>query len=174
MPVLLRCFTLGSRAPSNYEILEYSSVCVLKATENNADQSLNGTVLFQQQSDGNLLVTLNVTGLSDGNHAFHVHEYGDVSSRDGMATGGHFIGDCDNCRPAGLPQEVGLLHNGMAMLSSGGEASVVFVEEIAKLGGVNSIDGRAIIIHGNSTSSSTRVAQCVIGRASGDVSAPGM
>ncbi len=31
-----------------------------------------------------------ITGLSPGEHGFHIHEFGDVRGDDGMATGGHF------------------------------------------------------------------------------------
>lgn len=144
---------------------------MLQATKENAG-AVTGYLSFVQLEDGNLNVTVMAQGLLDGDHSFHVHTYGDVSSNTGMATGGHFIGDCNECRPSGQPQEVGLLNNGTALSVSGGQTSFWFVETVAKLSGVNSIEGRAIIIHGNSVSSSARVAQCVIGRQTGNLTAP--
>ena len=149
----------------------YSSVCVLEATLSNPTP-VTGTVEFVEMYDGNLNVTVTTSGLMDGDHAFHVHTYGDISGPYGMATGGHFIGECDECRPANKPQEVGLLNNGTLFTVVDGKAVFSFVETVAKLSGVNSIDGRSIIIHGNSTSASARVAQCVIGRQSGNVASP--
>lgn len=52
-------------------------------------------------------VTYNVSGIAANvTHGFHVHTWGDISSSTGMATAGHFIGDCANCRPNGPKQEV--------------------------------------------------------------------
>ena len=152
----------GTSTPGNPT--ELSAICVLSGTEDNAGP-VSGSFVFQQLDDDTLNVTVSVSGLSDGEHGFHVHTYGDVSSATGAAAGGHFKGDCDNCRP-GWPaslQEVGLLDNGTALTSVGGRASMWFVEGVAKLSGVNSILGRSMIIHGNNGSSSVRVAECVIG-----------
>ena len=146
-------------------------MCVLQGTSLN-DGPVTGTVTFVQMDNGDLNVTIDATGLLDGDHAYHVHNYGNIDSDNGMATGGHFVGQCDACRPDGKPQEVGLLNNGTALVVTGGSVSFWYIEEVAKLSGVNSIEGRAVIIHGNAQSASARVAQCVIGRMTGNTAAP--
>ena len=157
----------GLRAPV------YSATCELEATTNNIGP-VTGRVSFVELADGNLRVSVVASGLTNGTHGYHVHTYGDISSGDGMSTGGHFVGDCNACRPAGQPQEVGLLNNGTKLVTTpSGSVNFTYVEEVAKLWGVNSIVGRAIIIHGNANGPAPRVAQCVIGRRIGNISAPG-
>ena len=78
---------------------------------------------------------------------------------DGCA--GHFIGDCDSCRPSGQPQEVGYIGDGHTLTASGGTAAGSFTETEAKLNGINSIIGRSIIIH--HAVGGARIGQCVIG-----------
>ncbi len=72
-------------------------------------------------------------------------------------------------------QEVGLLDDGKPLVVTGNSASYSFTETVAKLRGVNSIVGRAVIIHGNGSASGStvRMAQCVIGRQS-ETGVPGV
>ena len=51
--------------------------------------SITGTISFSQNAEGSTHVTGEVSGLSAGNHGFHIHQYGDYTG--GCAsTGGHF------------------------------------------------------------------------------------
>ena len=49
-----------------------------------------GTVTFTQLGEGKVKVVADLTGLPPGQHGFHIHEKGDMSSPDLMSTGGHF------------------------------------------------------------------------------------
>ena len=49
---------------------------------------VQGTVVFTK-SAGGIHVHAEVSGLSPGEHGFHIHEFG-VWSKDGMSSGGHF------------------------------------------------------------------------------------
>ena len=51
--------------------------------------SLTGTVTFTKTDKGTRVVA-ELAGLPAGKHGFHVHEFGDASSPDGKAAGGHF------------------------------------------------------------------------------------
>jgi Cu/Zn superoxide dismutase len=51
--------------------------------------SAAGTVTFTK-TDKEIRVQADVRGLTPGKHGIHVHEFGDASSADGMAAGGHF------------------------------------------------------------------------------------
>lgn len=42
------------------------------------DNGVNGVVHFKDTGKG-VLITYNITGLSDGEHGFHIHEYGDLT-----------------------------------------------------------------------------------------------
>lgn len=129
---------------------------------------LYGYMYFEQLNSGaGVRVRYQVRNLPAGSHAFHVHSYGDVTaSETALATGGHYIGDCTDCRPSGALQEDGLLDDGRPMEASDfGTARGEFVDTEISLTGRYSIIGRSIVIHGDGTAagSGLRVAQCVVG-----------
>jgi Cu-Zn family superoxide dismutase len=52
-------------------------------------ESVKGTVTFEVK-DGNVVVTANISGLTPGDHGFHIHEKGDCTAPDAASAGGHF------------------------------------------------------------------------------------
>ena len=50
------------------------AVCVLT---NTIDKNIKGNIEFKEVSDY-LVVTVNITGLSEGYHGIHIHQYGDL------------------------------------------------------------------------------------------------
>ena len=50
----------------------------------------SGTATFTQVGDNRVHLVANVSGLTPGEHGFHIHEVGDCSSGDGMSAKGHF------------------------------------------------------------------------------------
>ncbi len=63
-----------------------AAVAVLMPTKGN---DVHGTLVLAQQ-DGFVHVTGKVTGLTPGEHGFHIHEFGDLRAPDGTSAGGHF------------------------------------------------------------------------------------
>src|SRR5437660_12473924 len=64
-----------------------TAVAVLHPT---AGQQCHGIVRFSEQG-GSVRVVADLEGLNPGQkHAFHIHQYGDCSSADGMSAGGHY------------------------------------------------------------------------------------
>lgn len=63
-----------------------NAIAVLHATEGN---KVAGTVTFKEEADG-VRVHAELTGLTPGNHGFHIHEFGDCSAADLTSAGGHF------------------------------------------------------------------------------------
>lgn len=57
---------------------------------------VTGTVTFSMTDDGKVEVTYEVSGLTPGEHGFHIHENGDCSAPDATSAGGHYA-------PAGDP-----------------------------------------------------------------------
>jgi Cu-Zn family superoxide dismutase len=54
------------------------------------DSKVKGTVHFTETADG-VLVTAEITGLkAKARHAFHIHEFGDLTGAEGKAAGGHY------------------------------------------------------------------------------------
>lgn len=130
------------------------------------DASVQGVADFYLTEDKLLGVRLFVAGLAPGAHTFHVHRAGDLTGPGAAATLGHFIGNT-----TGFPAnnstrtEVGQLGDNMVIRANAkGVVSTSFVDRWAKLsGGVNSIVGRSLVIHGDGMSDAARVAKCVIG-----------
>lgn len=55
----------------------------------NNNSNLAGEVVFTQE-DGEVTMTALITGLQEGEHAIHIHEFGDCSMEDGSSAGGHW------------------------------------------------------------------------------------
>ncbi|MBI3407755.1 MAG: superoxide dismutase family protein [Planctomycetes bacterium] len=144
------------------------AVCVLIPTK---DSKVTGIVTFTQKGDA-IEITGEITGLTPGNHGFHVHEFGDISSADGMATGGHFNpGGDKHGGPEDKERHVGDLGNITA--DDTGKATLKTTDKMIRLHGMNSIIGRGLIVHAKADDLKSqptgdaggRVAQGVIGAA---------
>lgn len=109
------------------------------------DSGVMGKVTFTQH-DGYVEIAGEITGLKPGEHAFHVHEFGDCSSKDGMSAGGHFNPDKT---PHGGPHDekrhVGDLGNIKA--DDDGKVTLKIKDEVIQLRGPHSIIGRSLIVH---------------------------
>ena len=107
------------------------------------ENSISGTVHFDKTETGTK-ITADITGLSEGEHGFHIHQFGDCSAPDGTSAGGHFDPDDmqHNSRDA-EKRHVGDMGN---LVSEGEEFTTtlsytdnnIFLEEVI---------GRGIIIH---------------------------
>lgn len=110
-----------------------------------AGNSVQGTVVFIREPEG-VRVVGELTGLSPGQHGFHVHEKGDCSAPDATSAGGHF-------NPTGAPhgaptdarRHVGDFGNITA--NEQGVARFERVDKLIKLDGPQSIIGKAVIVH---------------------------
>ena len=133
--------TEGMMPPGGASITQ--AVATLSPTEGN---KVMGTVTFSQEDNG-VRVVADLTGLTEGEHGFHVHENGDCSAPDGSSAGGHF-------NPTGMPHggpdspehHIGDLGNITADAS--GKAHLDHVFSFLSLNGTNSIVGHGLIVHG--------------------------
>lgn len=119
------------------------AVAVVHPTEGN---SVTGTVHFEQTAEG-VHVTAELSGLEQGPHGFHIHQYGDCSAGDGTTAGGHYnpAGN-DHGAPTQDNRHVGDLGNIAA--EADGNATIDTTDPVIKLNGPNSIIGRGIVVHG--------------------------
>src|ERR1043166_3530854 len=62
------------------------AAAVLSPTKGN---SVSGGVTFTKV-EGGVKIVADVTGLTPGQHGFHIHEFGDCSAPDATSAGGHF------------------------------------------------------------------------------------
>jgi Cu-Zn family superoxide dismutase len=72
------------------EVKEDVNVEVIKfSMEPKSNSTVKGEVTFTQE-EGKVMMTATFSGLSEGEHAIHLHEKADCSSDDGKSTGGHW------------------------------------------------------------------------------------
>jgi Cu-Zn family superoxide dismutase len=117
-------------------------ICVLHPT---AGSNVSVTVSFTN-SDSGVVVVVNLIGLTEGKHGFHIHEYGDCSRPDGTPAGGHFNPYQEkHGAPSDRHRHVGDLGNVLA--ESTGIARERRVDPLIQLNGPHSIIGRAVIVH---------------------------
>jgi len=118
------------------------AVAVLNPTEGN---KVSGIVTFTTEGD-KVKVSAHIEGLTPGNHGFHIHEWGDCSSKDGMAAGGHFNPSAmTHGAPTDAKRHAGDLGN--IEVGDSGMAHIEFTDSVMKLDGPNSITGRGVIVH---------------------------
>lgn len=121
---------------------ELHAVAQLTPTEGN---SVRGTVRFSTEGEA-VRVVAEITGLTPGDHGFHVHETGDCSAPDASSAGGHFnpTQQSHGARDASS-RHVGDLGNLTA--DATGRAQLSYLDPMLRLSGGNSIVGRAVIVH---------------------------
>lgn len=167
----VRIWFLRKISPSNIFLLLSTFVSLqekpVKAVAVLTGDTIKGTVHFTQNGCGQpVLVEVNITGLTAGDHGFHVHERGDLT--DGCASlGAHFnpdkvtlikyelqtpsviifflIKQLDHGAPKDEIRHVGDLGNIRA--DSTGIAKTIFSDTLISLIGSRSIVGRGLIVH---------------------------
>ncbi|NXA49110.1 SODC dismutase, partial [Nothocercus julius] len=135
------------------------AVCVLKG-----DGPVHGVIHFQQQASGAapsalllsaqlrpLLLLIKITGkinaLTDGDHGFHVHEFGD-NTNGCTSAGAHFNPEGkQHGGPTDAERHVGDLGN---VTAKGGVAEVEMEDSVISLRGPHSIIGRTMVVHAKS------------------------
>ena len=144
MPLSILCSAtiVCARAAENPPVQQ--AVAVLHPT---AGQKCHGVVRFTQDGES-VKIVADLEGLSpDQKHAFHIHQYGDCSSPDGMSAGGHY-------NPEG--HQHGLVENanrhagdlGNVQADKEGKAHYeLTVTNISISGPKNPILGRGVVVH---------------------------
>jgi Cu-Zn family superoxide dismutase len=105
---------------------------------------VEGRVTFTKGAEG-IHVHAEISGLTPGEHGFHIHEFG-VWSEDGMAAGGHF--NPDMAKHAGIDtpkRHVGDLGNITA--NANGNATLDLDDPHLMFHGPHSILGRGLVVH---------------------------
>jgi len=117
------------------------AVCVLKG-----GSEVSGTVYFEQEGSGPVTVSGEITGLTDGLHGFHVHEFGD-NTNGCTSAGPHF--NPDKCSHGAPENEKGARHAGDLgnVTAEGGSAKLNILDAMISLSGENSIIGRTVVVH---------------------------
>ncbi|KAI8336251.1 CuZnSOD [Chlamydoabsidia padenii] len=117
------------------------AVCVLLG-----DSKVTGTVTFTQESEkAPTAIDANISGLTEGKHGFHVHEFGDTTN--GCISAGNHFNPFD--KPHGAPEDeirhLGDLGNVIA--GADGKATLKVTDNHIKLMGPHSVIGRTVVVH---------------------------
>jgi len=162
-------FSAQSQTPAEKPSAPLKAVAVLHPT---AGSKVTGTVTFTEEADG-VKVRAEITGLTPGNHGFHVHEFGDCSAADAASAGGHFNPTKQpHAGPDAPERHVGDMGNIQADAS--GKATLEYVDhQISLTNDQRSAIGRSVVVHAKADDlksqpagdSGARVACGVIGRA---------
>lgn len=116
------------------------AVAIITGTKGYED--VKGMIWFTQADKG-VRVTGEVSGLTEGKHGFHIHEFGDLSDLEGKSAGGHF--NPYNTKHGGPDDEehhYGDLGNIVA-----GEDGVAKIDMKAEWMEVHFILGRGLVVH---------------------------
>jgi superoxide dismutase, Cu-Zn family len=162
-------FSAQSQTPAEKPAGPLKAVAVLHPT---AGSKVSGTVTFTEEADG-VKVRAEITGLTPGNHGFHVHEFGDCSAADASSAGAHFNPTHEpHAGPDSAERHVGDMGNVQADAS--GKAKLEYVDhQISLTNDERSVIGRSVVVHVKADDlksqpagdSGARVACGVIGRA---------
>lgn len=162
-------YTTQSQTPAARPSAPLKAVAVLHPTAGN---KVTGTVTFTEEADG-VKVRAEISGLTPGNHGFHVHEFGDCSAADATSAGAHFNPtNQPHAGPDSPERHVGDMGNIQADAS--GKATLEYVDhQISLTNDQRSGIGRSVVVHAKpddlksqpAGDSGARVACGVIGRA---------
>jgi Cu-Zn family superoxide dismutase len=111
------------------------AIAVIHGTEGN---DVQGIVTFTQESNG-IKIVADITGLTPGEHGFHIHELGNCSA--------HNPENKPHGGPNNVERHVGDLGN--IVTDKSGHAVYERTDNLISLNGTHSIIGRSIIIHAN-------------------------
>ena len=118
-------------------------VAVLIPTKGNTTA---GVVRFSQSGHAVKIVGV-VSGLTPGQHAMHIHEFGDGSSADGTSAGSHYNPEGHaHGAPGSGAHHAGDFGN-ITADASGNSTFELTVHNITVAGVTNPIVGRALVIH---------------------------
>ena len=145
------------------------AITVLHPTAGN---KVSGTVTFTEVADG-VQVHAEITGLTPGNHGFHVHQFGDCSAPDASSAGAHFNPtNKPHAGPDATERHVGDMGNLEADAS--GKATLDYLDhQISLTNDQSSVIGRSVVVHAKpddlksqpAGDSGARIGCGVIGRA---------
>ncbi|MEX0679410.1 MAG: superoxide dismutase family protein [Pirellulales bacterium] len=108
------------------------------------DSSVSGTIELKQEK-GFVLVTGEVKGLTPGLHGFHIHEFGDLRSPDGMSAGGHYN---PHKKPHGRPAAHERHEGDLGNIEANADGVAKFNLRAMGLD-LSKVLGRGLVVHAN-------------------------
>jgi Cu-Zn family superoxide dismutase len=143
--IILSLTAIQARAqtPEEKSPAPLKAIAVLHPTAGN---KVSGTVTLTEVADG-VQIQAEITGLTPGNHGFHVHQFGDCSAGDASSAGAHFNPtNKPHAGPDALERHVGDMGNIEADAS--GSAKLDYVDHhISLVNDKESVIGRSVVVH---------------------------
>jgi len=139
---IVGCTTPESSTPAQTQPQVKKAVAVLHPTDGN---EAYGVVTFTA-AEGGVRVVATLSGLTPGDHGFHIHEFGDCSAGNGTSAGGHFNPEgAPHAGPDAAQRHLGDLGNITA--DEFGNAQYDHTDSRLSLNGPHAIIGRGVILH---------------------------
>jgi len=143
--IILSLTAIQARAqsPEEKSLTPLKAIAVIHPTAGN---KVSGTVTFTEVADG-VQIQAEITGLTPGNHGFHVHQFGDCSAADASSAGAHFNPtNKPHAGPDAVERHVGDMGNIEADAS--GSAKLDYVDHhISVANDKESVIGRSVVVH---------------------------
>lgn len=132
------------------EIVEEIKIETIKfSLESKSDSEVAGDVTFTEEN-GTVIMKAELTGLSEGEHAIHIHEKADCSSDDGKSSGGHWNPTAQPHGKWGVEEGYHKGDIGNFVANADGTATVDFATDEWCIGcddDTKNIVGKAVIVH---------------------------
>jgi superoxide dismutase, Cu-Zn family len=119
--------------------LPTKAVCVLKPSKG---QDVHGTFVLTDQG-GVTEIIGEVSGLTPGKHGFHIHEFGDLRSDDGMSAGGHYNPEG---HPHGGPEDAKRHVGDLGNITADQSGKAIIKMKVKGLR-VHFVLGRSLVVH---------------------------
>ena len=116
------------------------AVCVINQND------IYGTIIFKENTQTKMVdISVKLTGLSEGLHGFHIHEFGDL--RDGCTSLCAHYNPFNKKHGGPLDKERHVGDLGNIIANKKGIVNNMMSDKIIKLRGKYSIIGRSVVIH---------------------------
>lgn len=133
---------LAETVEENIEVVKFKM-------EPKSGSSVSGEVSFTEE-DGEITMVATFSGLSQGEHAIHLHEKADCSSEDGKSTGGHWNPTMEPHGKWGAEEGFHKGDIGNFEADENGNGSITFTTDQWCLGcedDKKNVIGKAVIVH---------------------------
>jgi Cu-Zn family superoxide dismutase len=141
--LLIALLFLGATACATW-----TPVTAVAVMEPRSDSQVRGTVTFTELEAGGVAVKLDLSGVPEGIHGFHVHEKGDCSAPDATSAGPHFNPHgMQHAGPNDVERHAGDFGNVVAPASGAVKTEILMGGISLKEGAIDNAIGRGLILH---------------------------